>query len=1381
MNNNCASPAWPLRGGVWAVLLALSAWPLHGQAQLQASSTPAPQRLSQWLIAQDPQGVGYLAGLSWRVPEEKPAQLALKLELLQALSQPTALGLESARTEALASRLSAMPVTGRVPVALADPRWLESNPQRDPLLLPGHQVDLPVRPRSVTVLSPDGLACRVAHVAGQGVVAYVRACTASVAAAADWAWVAQPDGRIERYGIASWNGSAQDLPAPGAWIWAPPRSLRIPERFSQQLIRFLATQGPAPDHTVSTASAADSAPSIPASVAASGLRWSSITEMMMAPVPVPEPEPVAAPDAVPVVLNMTESVRQHERSRDGMLTANDWGLVGLMQTPGARMRSAGSFTFNVSHVEPYTRFNVIAQPFSWMEAGFRYTDIANRLYGASTFSGDQSYKDKAFDAKFSLWSESALLPEIAMGFTDMAGTGLFSSEYLVASKRWRDFDFSLGLGWGYLAASPRTAAPGSPGGQFRFSNFFSGTPQPFAGVQWQVPSAPLVLKVELDPNSYKNEPLGNPLEQKSKLNVGLAYRQSSWLDWTVGFERGNQLMLGVTVHTDFSKLSTPKLSDAPRVAVSADRPTAVPDWSKTAADLGVQTGWKVGQIRAEGRQVGVTLAEPRGVYWQDRVDRAASVLHRDAPQDVDRFVLRYQTHGMSLSEQVVERESWVTAQTQPLPPSQQRETSLAREGLRKAADGKVVHEGKYDPWTSNFRIGYSQGVGGPDNFVLYQLYAEQSAQLQLGSPNTWLGGSVQLRLLDNYDSYKFTGSSNLPRVRTYVREYLTTSDFTMTNLQVTHARPVAQNQFVSVYGGYLEEMFAGFGGEWLYRPFASRMAFGVDANYVGQRDFSQDFSMLKPAYTVTTGHATAYWDTGWNGVEFRGSVGRYLAGDIGGTLEASRRFSNGVVFGAFATKTNVSAEQFGEGSFDKGIFISIPFDAIFTKSSGTAASFDWKPLTRDGGAKLWRRERLYDITRTRDLRTFETKAAPAANENLPPADHQPRWQPSPELPAAFTAAVAPAADSAWRIDAGPTLKLIEALDRQGFRNVVVDYDGSHRLNLKLAHERIKPLSKAVGRAARTALNLAPVDVREIRIQLAEVNDPLVEYDFFDLRRLRAHMAGELPASELKDFVAVRYLHQGAREADPLAQLADISSTPANPPIKDVVPGALFYEPRRVVDDFSLAAKELGRVDWGKAAGVGLLAVGASSLLDSRGLQFAKDHANASWLKSINSVGNALPWIGLAGAGMLALDGSDPRRARTGLSAAEAGVTAAVAATGLKYVFGRARPDSGLAKNDFDVFSGDSTRGSMPSRHTAVAWAVVTPFAEEYKAPWLYGVAAVTNLARIGKQEHWVSDTVAGSLLGYGIGRLFWESGRANSTLPQVMIDPSGVTMSWTYY
>ena len=70
---------------------------------------------------------------------------------------------------------------------------------------------------------------------------------------------------------------------------------------------------------------------------------------------------------------------------------------------------------------------------------------------------------------------------------------------------------------------------------------------------------------------------------------------------------------------------------------------------------------------------------------------------------------------------------------------------------------------------------------------------------------------------------------------------------------------------------------------------------------------------------------------------------------------------------------------------------------------------------------------------------------------------------------------------------------------------------------------------------------------------------------------------------------------------------------------------------------------------------------------------------------------------------------------------------------------------------------------------------------EYDAPWLYGVAGLTNLARIGSRQHWVSDTVAGSLLGYGIGRIFWESSRApGRNRPNVIVSPSGIKLSWDY-
>ena len=88
--------------------------------------------------------------------------------------------------------------------------------------------------------------------------------------------------------------------------------------------------------------------------------------------------------------------------------------------------------------------------------------------------------------------------------------------------------------------------------------------------------------------------------------------------------------------------------------------------------------------------------------------------------------------------------------------------------------------------------------------------------------------------------------------------------------------------------------------------------------------------------------------------DFKLSAGEYLAGDIGSTVEISRSLSNGVRFGAFATFTDVSFEQFGEGSFDKGIFFDIPI-------YGNFINYTWRPLTKDPGARLNRRNSLHDL------------------------------------------------------------------------------------------------------------------------------------------------------------------------------------------------------------------------------------------------------------------------------------------------------------------------------------------------------------------------------------------------------------------------------------
>ena len=1321
------------------------------------------------------------------MPDEVPAQNALKLELLSSLSGgQNALTADAESMRRLRDWVVSLPVTGRVRVEVPDARWLQVNPRRDPVLGAGHTVVLPHRPRTLTVISPQGRACKVDHKAGFEVKAYLSACGIK---GADWAWIAQPDGKVQRFGIAAWNAEKQNEPAAGAWVWAPPRSSGWSDKFSERFIQFLATQGPAPDAEDVDASGQGAIvekqeePTTPGGPSR-GLKLSDVLnsdsgERRPAPLPSETGSLKLRSDELPSAL------------RDLEVSSSDWGSVGLLQTPTARMRSAGHFSFHYSKGYPYTHGNVFFQPFDWMEAGFRYTDISNRLYGPASLSGTQTYKDKSIDVKFRLWDESAYTPAVAVGLRDIGGTGLFSGEYFVANKRTGDFDWSLGLGWGYVGGRGNLRNPLSvfgskfdtrgestgQGGNFSFGRYFRGPAALFGGVQYQTPWDRLTIKAEYEGNDYQHEPQNNNLPQRTPLNVGLVYRATSWVDFTAALERGNRMMFGLTLHTSLDRLTQPKLSDPRPVPVAVARPSKTPDWSVTSRELERQTDWRVSSVEQRDNDVHVVIDTAEAAYWRSRVDRAAAVLHRDAPANVDRFTLTYKQRGVDMAEHVIDRDAWVADKTQTLPPAEKREPIVAR-APQEAPPGDVVVRNAAPVFEQGLAMDYTQTFGGPDAFVLYALGVSERVNLRLRA-DTWLRGSVRLRLIDNYDRYKFTAPSNLPRVRTFLREYQTTSRVTIPYLQLTHVGRIAENQYYSVYGGHLEEMFSGVGGEWLYRPFASRFAFGVDVNGVRQREFEQKFGFRD--YRTTTGHATMYWDTGWNDVLATVRAGRYLAGDWGATLELSRVFRNGVRIGAFATRTNVSSAQFGEGSFDKGIFISVPFDVMFTRSSASFANFAWHPLTRDGGAMLVRQVQLYNVTTARSDRTLEFEPAPLPNEKLLPEDrHDDEWKPKSKLSEPYTRVMPKAPAVLWeRPTSMNEHRLVEALYAQGFRNIKVEYDPTQRILVTVANDELHPISRAVGRAARTALLQAPVETRGIDVTLINGGTPQVRYEFFDVERLQRYFDGRVSEAELKPYVRVVWLNPAAAERDPLARLGDLNPEAKPKVLASLVPDT--FSVSRVAGDYAGAADNATKIDWLRAGVTGAGLVLTSSFLDNRGNRFSQDHANSRWLNDLVRVGNAIPWVALGGAGLAALDGSDPKRSRTGYAALEAGATAFVAATGLKYAIGRARPNSGLSHTDFEWGTRDDRFQAFPSRHTIVAWAVATPFALEYDAPWLYGIAGLTNLARIGSREHWVSDTVASSLLGYGLGRIFWQSSREQAKgEPRLLFDGSSIGALWNW-
>ena len=910
----------------------------------QASSThpiTERQRLSTWLATH---GVVLRPGaLHWWSRARQEAHVAEQAALVQVLGPSWS---------PLASMVRRMPVTGRVPLPSLDARLLEARPELDPWLQPGDRLQAWPATDVVSVLLPSGHVCRVPHDAQARLPAYVQACGVQGAARA---WVAQADGQVQVMGLAA--DQRADLArtvSPGAWVWAPAAGDAPPPEVSARLVAFLATQPP---------SATDEPWALPRALSA---------DVVAAP----------PPRAMPPL-------------------SNDWGGIGLLQMPSARMEPVGTAALTVTSALPYTELKARLQPFSWLSVDFGYLSISGRRYGPQEVAGDQSYKDKTADVKLRLWSEgqgAAWAPEVAVGWRDILGTGLFASEYIVATKAWGDMDLTAGLAFGYLGSrgewrnplgvvSERFKRRQRPdvglGGTLDWRTFFTGPVSPFLGIQWAMPMDNWWLKAELDPIDYASELTGGrSVEQSARVNVALVHRVWPWLDLSLGLERGQRVALSVSAHAALPELNTPKRLDPPMPAVVDRAPMQAVPLAEMAKAIEVQTGGRVSLVQRRGERLSLRLHDPVGHAPSGWMDRVTAVVHASQPAAVREVVVDVHRQGLPVVSATQARQPWVQARTewQPLPADDAPPLAVQRRPVAAAPAASVAQA---DPatatatttwqapessaWKQGVGLHYRQNLGGPDGFWLYQLGVDWSAEWRLAQ-STWVSGTARVRVLDNYDNFKFNGSSQLPRVRTLIREYLTTRRLTVPQLQITHAQALGDDLFAMGYAGLLETMYAGVGGELLYRPVDSRLALGVDVNAVQQRAFTQGLSLRD--YRVNTGHLTAYWDTGWQDLLVKLSAGRYLAGDVGATLDMSRVFDNGVSLGAYATKTNVSAEQFGEGSFDKGIYVTIPFDVMLPRSSSSTAALVYAPLIRDGGARLSRQYGLYDLTRARDARLW---------------------------------------------------------------------------------------------------------------------------------------------------------------------------------------------------------------------------------------------------------------------------------------------------------------------------------------------------------------------------------------------------------------------------
>lgn len=659
-------------------------------------------------------------------------------------------------------------------------------------------------------------------------------------------------------------------------------------------------------------------------------------------------------------------------------TQSDFGGVGLLQMPTARMAPEGEFSFNYMDNQEYRRWSISMQPFDWLEATLRYTDIRTRLYSNDeSFSGDQTYKDKGLDVKARLWNESTWRPHVSIGLRDVMGTGLFDSEYMVASKRYKNLDFTLGMAWGNMGQSGNIKNPfceareawcqrddsfSGSGGKFEFGSLFHGPAALFGGIEYQTPWQPLRLKLEYDGNDYSHESAG-VITQSTPINVGIVYQPYDALDMHLSYQRGNTLMWGVTLHTNFNdpSLSLPKLMDPSVPAYQVSETTSLDemDWQDLSSQLAANAGWQEVSLYGDGDTLTLVGEQTRFREQAQGENRATMLAVNEVPASVKQLRIIEQKQGMPLQETRVDLDS-VRGANSDLPLGQTQEIEVSRQAPTQVA-GKLRHEAEPRSWSFKIVPKLNQSIGGSESFYMYQVGLNANTDWYMTERN-WLSSTIFFNLFNNYDKFNYTApppdGEALPRVRTWIREYVTSSDVLLNNLQLTHMDKYDDAWYAQAYGGYLEMMYAGVGGETLYRPFNQTWAIGADINLVRQRDWENTLQLAD--YQVATGHVTTYWQPEFlDKVTAQISVGRYLAGDYGATVNFAKQFDSGISAGFFATFTNVSAEEYGEGSFTKGLYITIPFDLMMFKSTIDSGTISWVPLTRDGGQMLARKYGLY--------------------------------------------------------------------------------------------------------------------------------------------------------------------------------------------------------------------------------------------------------------------------------------------------------------------------------------------------------------------------------------------------------------------------------------
>ena len=240
------------------------------------------------------------------------------------------------------------------------------------------------------------------------------------------------------------------------------------------------------------------------------------------------------------------------------LTYTLYGTPGLIEMPTAQAAPDGQVTASVTAFEQQQRASFSFQLTPRLSGTFRYAGIPNY------FGPGSPIFDRSFDLRYRALDEGRLggwSPAVAIGLQDFMGTGLLTSEYVVASKSLGPKVIATaGLGWGRMGTQNGFGNPlgvlgadydTRPSNDFGFggkpslNQFFTGDAALFGGVSWQY-SDKLTFKAEYSSDAYVRENANGTIDTRSPVNVGVTYHWKPGVTVDAAYLYGSELAAGVT-------------------------------------------------------------------------------------------------------------------------------------------------------------------------------------------------------------------------------------------------------------------------------------------------------------------------------------------------------------------------------------------------------------------------------------------------------------------------------------------------------------------------------------------------------------------------------------------------------------------------------------------------------------------------------------------------------------------------------------------------------------------------------------------------------------------------------------------------------------------